>query len=79
MRSRHGLASAIQAVKKLKNELAPVREHQAQYYQALQRSTSQTDCAPFIAFILRLILHAVSAAATLQVAPQITPQVVHLL
>ena len=37
-----------------------VHEHQADYYQALQKSTDQTDSAPFIEFMLRMILDAVS-------------------
>jgi Fic family protein len=53
-------------------------EHQAEYYQALQESTRQTDSAPFIAFMLRMILDAVTASAP-QVAPQVTPQVGELL
>jgi Fic family protein len=56
-----------------------VYEHQSEYYQALQRSTHQTDSAPFIEFMLRMILEAVSSAATPQVAPQVTPQVERLL
>ena len=53
-------------------------EHQAEYYQALQESTRQTDSAPFISFMLRMILNAVTAS-TLQVTPQVTPQVQRLL
>ncbi|MDX9767049.1 MAG: Fic family protein [Ectothiorhodospiraceae bacterium] len=53
-------------------------EHQAEYYQALQESTRQTDSAPFIAFMLRMILDAVTTA-TPQVSPQVTPQVGGLL
>ena len=55
-----------------------VHEHQADYYQALQKSTEQTDSATFIEFMLRMILDAVSTAAP-QVAPQVTPQVKRLL
>lgn len=55
-----------------------VFEHQAEYYEALQESTNQTDSAPFIEFMLRMILDAVTAAAP-QVAPQVTPQVRQLL
>jgi Fic family protein len=53
-------------------------EHQAEYYQALQESTRQTDSAPFIAFILRMILDTVTTSAP-QVSPQVTPQVRELL
>ncbi len=35
-------------------------EHQAEYYEALQESTRQTDSAPFIAFMLRMILDTVT-------------------
>ena len=49
-----------------------VHAHQAEYYQALQDSTDQTDSAPFIAFMLRKILEALNAP---QVTPQVTPQV----
>ena len=53
-------------------------EHQIEYYQALQESTRQTDSAPFIAFMLRMILDSVSTTAP-QVSPQVTPQVGELL
>lgn len=55
-----------------------VFEHQSEYYQALQESTNRTDSAPFIAFMLRMILDAVTTAAP-QVTPQVTPQVGELL
>jgi len=51
-----------------------VFEHQHEYYQALQESTNRTDSAPFIAFMLRMILDAVTTTA-----PQVTPQVGELL
>jgi len=47
-----------------------VFDHQAEYYQALQESTYQTDSAPFIEFMLKMILGAVATAT-----PQVTPQV----
>ena len=49
-------------------------EHQAEYYQAIQESTLQTDSAPFIAFMLRMILDTVTAS-TPEVAPEVTPEV----
>ena len=49
-------------------------ENQAEYYQALQESTRKTDAAPFITFMLRMILDAVATSAP-QVTPQVTPQV----
>ncbi len=53
-------------------------EHQPAYYQALRESTRQTDSAPFIAFMLQMILDAVTTSAP-QVTPQVTPQVGELL
>ncbi len=55
-----------------------VHQHQEEYYRALQNSTSQTDSAPFIEFMLRMILAAVAFSAP-QVTPQVTPQVGRLL
>ena len=55
-----------------------VHEHQTEYYRALHMSTEQTDCAPFIEFMLRMILDAASVSAP-QVAPQVTPQVRRML
>ncbi|MEM5788270.1 MAG: Fic family protein [Syntrophobacteraceae bacterium] len=49
-------------------------EHQAEYYQTLRESTRQTDSAPFIAFMLRMILDAVTTS-TPEVAPEVTPEV----
>jgi len=45
-------------------------EHQAEYYQAIQESTQKTDSAPFIAFILRMILDTVTRST-----PEATPEV----
>lgn len=53
-----------------------VFEHQAEYYEALQESTRRNDSAPFIAFMLRMVLGVVT---TPQVAPQVTPQVGELM
>ncbi|MEA3642267.1 MAG: Fic family protein [Lamprobacter sp.] len=55
-----------------------VHAHQSAYYDALRESTEQTDSAPFIAFILRMI-EAALRTATPQVSPQVTPQVGKLL
>lgn len=55
-----------------------VFEHQAEYYEALQESTRLTDSVPFISFMLRMILDAVTSTAP-QVTPQVTPQVRELL
>jgi Fic family protein len=53
-------------------------ENQSEYYQVLQDSNKQTDSAPFIAFILRMIQDSI-ISFTPQVAPQVTPQVDALL
>jgi len=55
-----------------------VHEHQAEYYQALQKSSEQTDSALFIKFMLKMILNGLSSD-TPQVAPPVTPQVKRLL
>jgi Fic family protein len=49
-------------------------EHQAEYYQALQESTRQTDSAPFITFMLRMIMDTV-ATSTPEVTLEVTPEV----
>ncbi|WP_295405198.1 Fic family protein [uncultured Thiocystis sp.] len=55
-----------------------VFDHQGAYYQALQASTDQTDCAPFIAFMLQMLAEALATISP-QVAPQVSPQVGALL
>ncbi len=52
--------------------------HQGDYYQALRESTQNTDCAPFITFMSKMILDALNNS-TPQVAPQVGPQVGELL
>jgi Fic family protein len=49
-------------------------EHQPEYYQALQESTRQTNSAPFIAFMLRMILDTVTTS-TPEATPDVTPEV----
>lgn len=49
-------------------------EHQAEYYQAIQESTQKSDSAPFIAFMLRMILDTVTSS-TPEVAQEVTPEV----
>ncbi|PUA30223.1 MAG: cell filamentation protein Fic [Cellvibrio sp. 79] len=59
-----------------------VHEHQSEYYQAINLSTKKTDSAPFIEFMLQMILNILETSnslATPQVAPQVTPQVSELL
>lgn len=50
--------------------------HQQDYYSALNRSTDQANCSPFIEFMLEKILEAIN---TPQVKPQVNPQVGRLL
>jgi Fic family protein len=49
-------------------------EHQAEYYHAVQESTHKTDSAPFIAFMLRMILDTLTSS-TPEVALEVTPEV----
>ena len=60
-----------------------VHAHQRAYYAAINQSTKKSDSAPFIEFMLTMILDTIAAAdkspATPQVAPQVTPQVKKLL
>lgn len=56
-----------------------VHQHQAEYYQAINRSTAQTNSTPFITFMLSMIRDALLNSATPQVGPQVTPQVAALL
>ena len=56
-----------------------VHRHQAEYYQAIQRSTAETDSAPFIVFMLQMIRDALLENLSPQVSPQVTPQVAALL
>ena len=51
-----------------------VHEHQKEYYQALNQSTKGADSAPFIEFMLSMILNTIISAT-----PQVTPQVMQLL
>lgn len=55
-----------------------VLEHQAEYYQALQKSTETTDSGHFIAFMLQMILTSLASSSP-QVTPRVTPQVAELL
>ncbi len=49
-------------------------EHQAEYYQAIQESTLQTGSAPFVVFMLSMILDSVTTS-TPEVALEVTPEV----
>ncbi|MGM0416483.1 MAG: Fic family protein [Thermodesulfobacteriota bacterium] len=49
-------------------------EHQSEYYQAIQESTRQSDSAPFIVFMLRMILDTLKTS-TPEVAKEVTPEV----
>lgn len=59
-----------------------VHEHQSDYYQAINLSTKKTDSAPFIEFMLQMILNTLESFNSLdtpQVTPQVSPQVNELL
>lgn len=60
-----------------------VHEHQSDYYQAINQSTRQTNSAPFIEFMLNMILDALvtntSSSGTPQVTPHVSPQVKKLM
>jgi Fic family protein len=59
-----------------------IHAHQSEYYQALNLSTQKTDSAPFIEFMLGVILETIASNAgnnTPQVDQQVTPQVEMLL
>ena len=56
-----------------------VHAHQQEYYEALQNSTQQAQCGPFISFMLAMIRTAVAEMADPQVSPQVSPQVANLL
>ncbi|MCF6776826.1 hypothetical protein L3V83_09625 [Thiotrichales bacterium 19X7-9] len=51
-----------------------VFKHQKEYYNAIQESTDKTDSAPFIEFILTMLLDAINS-----VTPQATPQIKNLI
>ncbi len=55
-----------------------VHSHQSDYYYAINQSTQQTDSAPFVEFMLAIILETVTTI-TPQVTPHATPQVRRLL
>lgn len=55
-----------------------VYAHQSEYYQALNLSTQKTDSAPFVEFMLGVILETIQSTAgnnTPQVSRQVAPQV----
>lgn len=43
-----------------------VHQHQEAYYLAIRNSTAQTDCAPFILFMLQMILDAIEGSTSCQ-------------
>ncbi len=55
-----------------------IHKHQQEYYYALQKSTDLTDSAPFIEFMLKMILDSISAA-TPQDSPHVNPHVNQLM
>ena len=57
-----------------------IYQNQKSYYEALQASTDQTDSAPFIEFILQMILDAIlSSNYTAQASVQVSDQVQRLI
>jgi len=56
-----------------------VYARQSDYYEALNQSTSQADSAPFISYMLQVILSTLESLPTPQDSPQVTPQVKKLL
>lgn len=52
-----------------------VHQHQDDYYAAINRSTVETNSAPFIAFMLTMIRDALASSVTPQAAPQVSQQV----
>jgi Fic family protein len=59
-----------------------VHEHQSAYYQAINLSTQKSDSAPFIEFMLGVILATIESGSdnsSSQLTPQVTPQVKSLL
>ena len=51
-----------------------VHEYQKEYYQAINRSTVETGSAPFIDFMLNMILKTISASVLLQPHSKYTPK-----
>ena len=51
-----------------------IHEHQKEYYAALQESTRQTDCSPFVEFMLAMIYAAVTKISTTQETTRETTQ-----
>jgi Fic family protein len=56
-----------------------IHARQQDYYHALNQSTSRSDAAPFVSFMLEVILSTLEGLASPQVAPQVSPQVEILL
>lgn len=52
-----------------------IYDHQKDYYQAINQSTAQTDSAPFIHFMLNVILKTIVNNASYPLNPQAKPQV----
>jgi len=56
-----------------------VYERQSEYYKVLNESTQKSDSAPFIGYMLEVILSTIESLSTPQDSPQVTPQVEKLL
>lgn len=50
-----------------------IYKNQKQYYSAINKSTQQTNSAPFIEFMLKMILETVNSQLIIQTSPQETP------
>ena len=56
-----------------------VYRYQSAYYQALRQSTKESDCAPFIHFMLERVKEALDIRDTPEVSPYVAPEVKRLL
>ena len=53
--------------------------YQSEYYQALNESTAASDAAPFVSFMLGIILETLVSTEFVEVTPEVTPEVMRLL
>ena len=56
-----------------------VYEHQAEYYAALNKSTTNAESSVFVEFMLKMVLAAVEARSTPEVTPEVAPEVKKML
>ena len=50
-----------------------IYKNQKQYYSAIHKSTQQTNSAPFVEFMLKMVLETVNSQLIIQISPQETP------